>query len=85
MKVREFINHIHKFPEEERFREPSRHMLFIGEELKVGNLSLIFNMGAYFRKNYQIERRIYNKFGLRYYVLNTEHFNMHLNAVLKQN
>lgn len=83
VKVRTFINHIHKFPEEERFREASRHMFFIGEELKVGNLSLIFNMGAYFRKNYQIERRIYNKFGLRYYILNTEHFNMHLNAVLK--
>lgn len=77
------MEHIERFDPEDYFKQSSLWMFFVGEEMKIGNLSLLFNMGVHFQRTYQIEKQIYNKYGIRYYVVNTPDFKLHLDAYLK--
>lgn len=82
-KSRVLMEHIERFDPEDYFKQSSLWMFFVGEEMKIGNLSLLFNMGVHFQRTYQIEKQIYNKYGIRYYVVNTPDFKLHLDAYLK--
>ncbi len=63
-----FMNHIGQFPtQEQRRRNASRAMIFVADEITLGNASMWFQAGTYLTRSFLQPGVIYTKLGVRYY------------------
>ncbi len=83
LKVLNFLNHIHKFEPDERDWQASRVQFFLGDELRYNRISGYLKMGISLTNHYKEEFLIYNKIGLRWYMIESKYFNLYGHIVMK--
>jgi len=81
--VRNFLEHIQRFESEERFWQSSRVGVFAGTELWYDKFSLTIKMGAFLTNNYKQKLPVFNKFGIRYYILDMPSFKAYVGIAIK--
>ena len=84
--VYDFMNHIGQFPtQEQRRRNASRAMIFVADEVTLGNASMWFQAGTYLTRSFLQPGVIYTKFGVRYYFRfkDATRPNLHLGVYMK--
>ena len=84
--VYDFMNHIGQFETlQQRRRNATRLMIFVADEVTLGNASMWFQAGTYLTRSFLQQGWIYTKLGVRYYLRFKERKipNLHLGVYMK--